>query len=570
MNVKNILIDKISPSPMNPRKTFDEAALEELAANIEKQGLLQPITVRPTSEAPYLDEESGEVVNIDDTYEIVCGERRFRAFLKLKAKEDDENITRGKTRKKKTDIFQYIPCLVRTMTDDEAFEAMITENLQRKDVDPIEEAFAFAQLIEKGRRLEDIALKFGKSARFVFDRIKLNSLIPSLKQRVRDGEIPLSGAMLLSKLNKEQQAKFDGNNKGQCVIRQIKQFINDIFMELDKTDWLNDDVWPDGKFKSCSECECNTANYGCLFYEMNCEKARCTNPVCFNNKKVAYIHRKIDDEKENLVKCGQSLMFGKTVIIDNGIETYWNAGTKETYQKLLTEIKQKGYEVVDPNKVFKGKCFYTEDDERIQNMLSDNEVYRCLSFFNTNSPKFNVNFYYIRKENASEGAAVADPKQIEIENIKAKIKRAKELVIEKSAEEMRKWAQEKPYYKRAKELSTKEQIVYDVMVLRNCSDDFLNTLGLSKYKKESDFVSYVKNNEADREQWHRAFIAKNLSDNEVNFYPYMQKCQTILFSEQYPDEYNAMVKKLTESYQKKEMKFKEQLTSLENNNTEKA
>lgn len=554
---------------MNPRKTFDEAALEELAANIEKQGLLQPVTVRPTSETPYLDEESGEVINVNDTYEIVCGERRFRAFLKLKAKEDDENI-RSKSRRKKTDYFQSVPCLVREMTDDEAFEAMITENLQRKDVDPIEEAYAFAQLIEKGRRLEDIALKFGKSARFVFDRIKLNSLIPSLKQRVRDGEIPLSGAMLLSKLDKEQQAKFDRNHQGQCVVNQVKRFMNDIFMELDRTGWINDDVWQNGEFKSCSECESNTANYGCLFYEMNCEKARCINPVCFNNKKVAYVYRNIDAEKDNLVKCGDSLLFGKTVIINSGEETYWSDGTKEIYRKLLAGIQQKGYEVVDPNKAFSSKCFYAEDDERTQNMLSDNKVYRCLSFFEDSSPKFKVNYYYVRKDKASEGVAIAEPKQIEIENIKAKIKRAKELVIEKSAEEMRKWAQEKPYYKRSKELSMNEQTVYDVMVLRNCSDDFLKTLGLSKYSKECDFVSYVNNNKADRSQWHRAFIAKNLSDNDVNFYPYMQKCQTILFSEQYPDEYNAMAKKLTDSYQNKEMKLQEQLKNLENNSMEKA
>lgn len=570
MNVKNILIDKISPSLMNPRKTFDEAALEELAANIAKQGLLQPITVRPTSEAPYLDEESGEVINVDDTYEIVCGERRFRAFLKLKAMEDDKNIAGTKTGKKKTDAFQYIPCLVRNMTDDEAFEAMITENLQRKDVDPIEEAFAFAQLIEKGRRLEDIALKFGKSARFVFDRIKLNSLIPSLKQRVREGGIPLSGAMLLSKLDNEQQAKFDRNHQGQCVTNQVRRFMNDIFMELDRTDWVNDDIWPDDEFESCSDCECNTANHGCLFYEMNCEKARCINPVCFNNKKVAYVHRKIDEEQDNLVKCGTSLIFGKTVIISGGEEMYWSDATKEIYRKMLAVIRQKGYEIIDPIKVFDGKCFYAEDDERTQNMLADNTVYRCLSFFDNSSPQFKIKYYYVRKDKASESSAVAEPKQIEIENVLAKIKRAKELVIEKSAEEMRKWAQEKPYYKRSKELSLNEQTVYDVMVLRNCSDDFLKTLGLSKHKKESDFVNYVKNNSADRNRWHRAFIAKNLSDNEVNFYPYMQKCQTILFSEQYPDEYNAMAKKLADSYQKKESKLKEQLKNLENNIMEKA
>lgn len=570
MDVKNILIDKISPSPMNPRKTFDEAALEELAANIAKQGLLQPVTVRPTSEAPYLDEESGEVVNVNDTYEIVCGERRYRAFLKLKAKEDDVNIAGSKSHRRKTDYFQSVPCLVRDMTDDEAFEAMITENLQRKDVDPIEEAFAFAHLIEKGRRLEDIALKFGKSVRFVFDRIKLNSLIPSLKQRVRDGEIPLSGAMLLSKLDKEQQAKFDRNNQGQCVVNQIKRFVNDIFMELDRTDWINDDVWPGDEFVSCSDCECNTANYGCLFYEMNCEKARCINSVCFHNKKVAYVYRRIDAEKANLVKCGDPLLFGKTVIINSGEETYWSDGTKDIYRKLLAGIRQKGYEVVDPSKAFDGKCFYAEDDGRTQNMLSENKVYRCLSFFENSSPKFGVNYYYVRKDKASESVAVADPQQIEADNLKAKMKRAKELVVEKSAEEMRKWAQEKPYYKRSKELSVSEQTVYDVMVLRNCSDDFLKTLGLGKCNKESDFVDYVTNNKADRNQWYRAFIAKNLSDNDVNFYPYMQKCQTILFSEQYPDEYNTLARKLADSYQKKEMKLKEQLKSIENDNTEEA
>lgn len=104
------------------------------------------------------------------------------------------------------------------MTDDEAFEAMITENLQRKDVDPIEEAFAFAQLAEKGRTLEDIALKIGKSTRFVFDRIKLNSLIPELKERVRNGDIPLSGAMILSKLDEDTQKSFMRRRKNNVLL----------------------------------------------------------------------------------------------------------------------------------------------------------------------------------------------------------------------------------------------------------------------------------------------------------------------------------------------------------------
>ncbi len=104
MEIQKIKIEKISASPLNPRKTFDEVAIEELAANIEKQGLLQPITVRPTSEAPYLDEDTGEVINVKDTYEIVCGERRFRALQRLKAKEDEANIAKIKAHRKKNRV----------------------------------------------------------------------------------------------------------------------------------------------------------------------------------------------------------------------------------------------------------------------------------------------------------------------------------------------------------------------------------------------------------------------------------------------------------------------------------
>ena len=145
----NIPIGAIQPSPRNPRKTFDEADLKELADNIKQQGLLQPITVRPM---------------LDGCYEIVCGERRYRAWCLL-VKDGGQ-------------VSVEIPSIVREMTDEQAFDAMITENLQRKDVDPMEEAFAFAQLVAMGKTIEEIALRFGKSKRFIADRIRLDKLIP--------------------------------------------------------------------------------------------------------------------------------------------------------------------------------------------------------------------------------------------------------------------------------------------------------------------------------------------------------------------------------------------------------
>lgn len=100
MEVQNIRIDLISPSPLNPRKTFDEATLKELANNIEKQGLLQPITVRVSKSEDFTNLETGDITIIPCSYEIVCGERRFRAVSLLKAKEDEENTAKIKAHRK--------------------------------------------------------------------------------------------------------------------------------------------------------------------------------------------------------------------------------------------------------------------------------------------------------------------------------------------------------------------------------------------------------------------------------------------------------------------------------------
>lgn len=571
MEVQNIRIELISPSPLNPRKTFDEAALEELASNIEKQGLLQPITVRVAKSEDVTDLETGDVTTTPCSYEIVCGERRFRAVSLLKEKEDKENVAKIKAHRKKSEQFQAISCIVREMTDDEAFDAMITENLQRKDVDPIEEAFAFAQLSERGRSYEDIALKFGKSARFVFDRIKLNSLIPELKERVRNGDIPLSGAMILSKLDEETQKEFHEEEDEQCTTAMIRDYVSNSFMELKKADWIEEDAdnWENGEFKPCSQCESNTCNHGCLFYEMNNKDARCINATCFNKKRIAYVIRKILLESENLVKLGEPLSFGKTVIVAKA-DSYWSDERKMQYESTLEAVKQLGFAVVNPDEVFRYSCYYDADDERTLKMLDDGDVYRCISFFGYYYPEFEVKFYYTRKELASSTAAVADPKEIARENINNQLKRAKDIVKEKAAEEMRKWAQNKPYYERKEVLSIDEQTVFDVLILNSCNSDYLKKIGLEKYGKDSDFVNYVKDNKINRFQWYRAFITECLSSNNVNFYEHLRKCQNILFMEQYPDEYNKLTKKIADSFDKKEKKLKKQLEDLDNDNTEEA
>ena len=547
MEIKQIPIEQINPSPMNPRKTFDDTAIDELAANIEKQGLLQPITVRL----------------VNDVYEIVCGERRYRAVQKLKTAEDCENDNRVKAHRKKLNNFQTISCIVREMNDDEAFDAMITENLQRKDVDPIEEAFAFSQLVEKGSTVEEIALRFGKSTRFVLDRTKLNALIPELKELVRSDELPIAGAMLLSKIDEEKQKEFLENNADYKLTTElVRRFIQRAFLTLENSVWnKNDDDWEDEHFCLCANCKFNTANHGCLFYEMKGEDAKCTNADCHEKKEIAYILRKIEEHKDNLVKVGEPLSFGKTVIIDND-RGYMSDSLKKIRDIILPILKERGYAVVNSNEVFNGQCYYSEDDERIQKNLEDNKVYTCLRIFGYYGLEFEKVFYWVNQSKSTNSETAVSPEVLEVEKLTTKYKRNIEISLEKSVEEMRKWSGEKKYHTRNAALSKKEQLAFDCMILKNCDYGYLRSLGLEKHYNDDKIVEYVKNNEADRNSWYRAFMSCLLASSDAVSSKLLHNCMNIIYSEQYPTDYAELGKKLNESLEKKNKKIKERLDAL--------
>ena len=120
------------------RKNFDETSLAELAESIRQQGVLQPIGVRPIA---------------DNRFEIVFGERRYRASLMAELAE--------------------IPAIVMEISDETAEEMAITENLQRKDVTPIEEANAYQKLIDSGRHdVQSLTVQFGKTEAYIRTRLK--------------------------------------------------------------------------------------------------------------------------------------------------------------------------------------------------------------------------------------------------------------------------------------------------------------------------------------------------------------------------------------------------------------
>lgn len=150
-------IERLHPSRVQPRQDFDEEAIDSLAASIKEQGLLQPILVRPHPEQP------GE-------FEIVAGERRWRAAQRAK--------------------LHSVPIVVRELSDGEALELAIVENVQRQDLNPVEEALAYRQLIEEFGHIQDqVARVVGKSRSHVANTLRLLNLPDTALALLRDGSL---------------------------------------------------------------------------------------------------------------------------------------------------------------------------------------------------------------------------------------------------------------------------------------------------------------------------------------------------------------------------------------------
>ena len=168
-----ISITDIQKNPYQPRKEFDGEKLDELAQSIKENGVIQPIIVR---QSPVIG------------YEILAGERRYRASLLAGLRS--------------------IPAVVKQLSDQEMMVQSIIENLQRENLNPIEEARAYESLVEKGFTHAEIADKMGKSRPYISNSIRLLSLPEQILSEVENGKLSQAHARSLVGLNKEQQDYF--------------------------------------------------------------------------------------------------------------------------------------------------------------------------------------------------------------------------------------------------------------------------------------------------------------------------------------------------------------------------
>jgi ParB family chromosome partitioning protein len=233
---RNLPLSILTESKTNPRRIFEDTALKELADSIRSQGILSPLLVRPLNER---------------SFEIVAGARRYRAAQLAEV--------------------ESVPVRIVNLTDAEALEAQLIENLQRRDVHPLEEAQGFRALLnleEPKYSIEQIAARTGKTPAYAAARLKLTELVSTVVEAFYQDEIGVGHALLLAKLQPSQQEEAlsacfkedwsNGSGKAKRIllpVRSLQQWIDhNVLLILKEApfDKRNAQLLPEAG--SCAEC----------------------------------------------------------------------------------------------------------------------------------------------------------------------------------------------------------------------------------------------------------------------------------------------------------------------------
>lgn len=270
-------------SPTNPRKRFDERTLGELAASFKTQGILEPLLVRPLEASKF---------------EVVIGARRLKAARLAE--------------------LESVPVRVKQMTDAEAVEAQVVENLQREDIHPLEESLGFKSLLLLGEpacTIASIAARAGKSEAYVQGRIKLAELIPPVAEAFLQDKITIGHALLIAKLpDSQQQEAFnaafrgmwlsEGNQQVLIPVRELAAWIeSNILLQLASAPFDKQDEALIPAAGSCANCPKRTGFNKLLFADVR--KDSCTDPQCFRSKIDAHVAKTLES-KPQLVQISSS------------------------------------------------------------------------------------------------------------------------------------------------------------------------------------------------------------------------------------------------------------------------
>lgn len=284
MNTKKsfeqIVLADIQANPLNPRKNFQGKKFDELVASIRKVGVIEPILIRPV--AP------GKKTKIH--FEIVAGERRFRAGSLIASENGglDKNT---------------IPAIVQEMSDDDAFDLMTIENLQREDLSELEEAQSFKLYLDKKGKesLPELSERTGINPQYINRRLIVLSLPAPVLKSWEKGEIKYGHCEQLCRLKDKKliaeylERLLTKNGRKIETVRELKKYIDENAIPLKSAKFKIADA-------GCLTCQSNSEVQRVLFEE-KCESAYCTNSACFKKLQSEWL-------KENWKKYGKN--FGST------------------------------------------------------------------------------------------------------------------------------------------------------------------------------------------------------------------------------------------------------------------
>ena len=323
---RDVPIASLIESTSNPRKRFDESRLNELAASFKSQGVLAPLLVREVE---------------DSKYEIVAGARRLRAA--------------------KIAELETVPVRVVKLTDAEATEARVIENLQREDIHPLEEALGFKSLLELGEpyNIAHLSARAGKSEAYIYGRIRLADLFPAVAEAFLKDKIAIGHALLIAKLPVSQQqeafnASFrsmwtsEGNTQVLIPVKELGVWIeSNILLQLASAPFDKEDETLVAGAGSCVNCPKRTGFNKLLFGEI-ARKDSCSDPNCFRAKIDASVSRTME-QKPQIVQVSsawstrESAPLGRNRYVELDIrkpKANGNASKQSSLQRPCTKMQE--------------------------------------------------------------------------------------------------------------------------------------------------------------------------------------------------------------------------------------
>lgn len=343
--IERIPLEKIISHPGN-RKIggLDEKKLEQLAESIRAVGVQQPAIVRFMP---------------DKQYQLVAGERRWRAS--------------------KLAGIEFLPCVVRNLTDDQALKIMVIENLQREDVHPLDEADGYQRLRDEGGYdVNLIAMEVGRSPAYVYQRLRLQQLIPELQALLIEDKVRVAAVTPVARLDPAQQrlvykAQFSPWQIQRGVVaHDVEDWIrHNLMLDLAKVAWKLTDATLIPKSGSCSECLKRTGADPVLFDDYLGD--HCTDAACFKAKTKTVIEKNLKS-----IESGPYLV----------VKSDWGESPKKIENALnpasWRECKKKDEGAVRAiviNGSTPGRLTYAKKIERTQNSFEpsgeNNEAYEA-------------------------------------------------------------------------------------------------------------------------------------------------------------------------------------------------